>query len=104
MKIQKKKLSRLVLRKLEKTCRQKKGNNVLYLVEKTCFVSGPETDKWNCLMKTKSVYFLYIYLLDVWYLKKNNSKKTRSTRLKSRYNNQSQPEVTVDKMEPVKHS
>lgn len=36
--------------------------------------------------------------------KKNNSKKTRSTRLKSRYNNQSQPEVTVDKMEPVKHS
>lgn len=36
--------------------------------------------------------------------KKINSKKTRSTPLKFRYNNQSQPEVTVDKMEPVKHS
>lgn len=38
------------------------------------------------------------------FLKKINSKKTRSTPLKSRYNIQSQPEVTVDKMEPVKHS
>lgn len=36
--------------------------------------------------------------------KKINSKKTRSTPLKSRYNNQSHPEVTVDKMEPIKHS
>lgn len=40
MKIQKKKFQT----SLEKTCRQKKGNNVLYLVEKTCFVWGPETD------------------------------------------------------------
>lgn len=56
-------------------------------------------------MKIKSVYFLYIYLPNVWYFKKKiNSKKTRSTPLKSRYNNQSHPEVTVDKIEPVKHS
>lgn len=57
-------------------------------------------------MKIKSVYFLYIYLPIVWYFlkKKLTKKKTRSTPLKSRYNNQPQPEVTVDKMEPVKNS